>query len=60
MVVVSYAGKAQEDKSIEGLTFATATAADRAHTKASWSWVEVACSCFVMAAIIGAYLYFTG
>jgi len=60
MVVVSYATKAQDIKSIEGLTFATATDANRAHTKASWSWVEVASSCFVMACIIGAYLYFTG
>jgi SSS family solute:Na+ symporter len=60
MVMVSYATKAQDDKAIEGLTFATATDANRAHTKASWSWVEVASSCFVMACIIGAYLYFTG
>lgn len=60
MVTVSYATKAPDYQSIEGLTFATATDANRAHTKASWSWVEVAASCFVMACIIGAYLYFTG
>jgi len=60
MVMVSYATQAPDDKVIEGLTFATATDANRAHTKASWSWVEVAASCFVMACIIGAYLYFTG
>ena len=60
MVTVSYATQAPNYKAIEGLTFATATDANRAHTKASWSWVEVAASCFVLAAIIGAYLYFTG
>ena len=60
MVAVSYATRAPDDKAIEGLTFATATDANRAHTKASWSWVEVASSCFVMVCIIGAYLYFTG
>jgi solute:Na+ symporter, SSS family len=60
MIGVSYATQAPDDKAIAGLTFATATAENRAHTKASWSWVEVAASGFVMACIIGAYLYFTG
>lgn len=60
MVAVSYATRAPDDKAIEGLTFATATDANRAHTKASWSWHEVAASSFVMACILGAYLYFTG
>ena len=60
MIAVSYATPAPDDKAIEGLTFATATAENRAHTTASWSWREVAASGFVMACIIGAYLYFTG
>jgi SSS family solute:Na+ symporter len=60
MVTVSYATPAPDDKAIEGLTFATATAENRAHTTASWSWREVAASSFVMVCIIGAYLYFTG
>jgi solute:Na+ symporter, SSS family len=60
MVAVSYATAAPDDKAIEGLTFATATAENRAHTKDSWSWREVAASSFVMVCIIGAYLYFTG
>jgi SSS family solute:Na+ symporter len=60
MIAVSYATQAPDDKAIEGLTFATATAENRAHTTASWSWREVAASGFVMVCIIGAYLYFTG
>jgi SSS family solute:Na+ symporter len=60
MVVVSYATAAPDYSKIKGLTFATATAEDNAKTRASWSGREVAASVFVMACIIGAYLYFTG
>ena len=45
---------------ISGLTLATATAEDKARTRASWGTAEVAASAFVMAAILGAYLYFRG
>jgi len=60
MVVVSYATAPPDDAAIAGLTFATATGADRAKTRASWSAREVLASLFVLAAILGAYLYFTG
>ncbi len=60
MVVVSYMTAEPEAAQIKGLTFATATAEDKAKTRASWSWREVAASCVVMAFIIGAYLYFRG
>jgi SSS family solute:Na+ symporter len=60
MVLVSYATAAPDDARIAGLTFATAGAENRAKTRASWSAREVLASLFVLACIIGAYLYFTG
>jgi solute:Na+ symporter, SSS family len=60
MVVVSYATPAPDYVRIKGLTFATASSEDNAKTRASWGGMEVAGSAFVLACIIGAYLYFTG
>jgi SSS family solute:Na+ symporter len=60
MVVVSYATAAPDYARIGGLTFATASAENRATTRASWSAREVLASLFVLACILGAYLYFTG
>jgi SSS family solute:Na+ symporter len=60
IVGVSYATETPDYSKIRGLTFATATAEDKAKTRASWSGREVAASCLVLACIIGAYLYFTG
>jgi SSS family solute:Na+ symporter len=60
MVAVSYATAAPDYGRITGLTFATATSEDRAKTRASWSAREVLASAFVLACILGAYLYFTG
>jgi SSS family solute:Na+ symporter len=60
MVVVSHATAAPDYDRIKGLTFATATGEDRAKTRASWSAREVLGSAFILACILGAYLYFTG
>jgi solute:Na+ symporter, SSS family len=60
MVVVSYATKEPDYGRIESLTFGTATAADAKHTRASWGAREALGSAFVLAAIVGAYLYFRG
>jgi SSS family solute:Na+ symporter len=60
MVVVSYATPAQPFQQIKGLTFGTATDEDRARTRASWGWVEVASSVFILVCILWAYLYFRG
>ena len=60
MVVVSYATAAPDYAKIKNLTFATTTAEDNAKTRASWGWGEVAASAFILACILGAYLYFTG
>lgn len=60
MVGVSYLTPAPSETQIKGLTFATATAEDKARTYASWDWRDVLSSAVVLAAILGAYLYFRG
>ena len=60
MVVVSYMSSPPPEAQIRSLTFGTSTADDKRKTRASWDWREVAASAFVLAAIIGAYLYFRG
>jgi SSS family solute:Na+ symporter len=60
MVVVSYMTSPPPVAQIRSLTFGTSTADDKRKTRASWDWREVAASAFVLAAILGAYLYFRG
>jgi SSS family solute:Na+ symporter len=60
MIAVSYATAQPDYARITGLTFATASGDDRAKTRRSWSAREVLASAFVLAAILAAYLYFTG
>ena len=60
MLVVSYMGTAPDERTLGGLTFATASAEDRAHTRAGWDQRDVIASVFVVCAILFAYLYFRG
>ena len=60
MVAVSLATEAPEYGRLKGLTFATATDADKALTRESWQKRDVVASCAILACILGAYLYFTG
>ncbi len=60
MVAVSYMTAEPEYTRIKSLTFGTVTDEDRAKTYASWDWHEVAASAFILACILGAYLYFRG
>jgi len=60
MVVVSHMTAEPDYEKIRNLTFATTTGEDRANTRASWSWREVAGSALVLVCILGAYLYFRG
>jgi SSS family solute:Na+ symporter len=60
MVVVSHMTAAPDYEKIRNLTFETTTGEDRANTRASWSWREVAGSALVLVCILGAYLYFRG
>jgi SSS family solute:Na+ symporter len=59
MVAVSLATAPPDEAQIKNLTFSTTTAEDSAKTRASWGVGEVAASAFILAAILGAYLYFT-
>ena len=45
---------------LKGLTYATETDADRRESRGSWNWRDVAASAFVLACILGAYVYFRG
>ena len=60
MVLVSYLTSAPEYEKIQSLTFGTATGEDNRRTRASWDWRDVLSSAVVLAAILGAYLYFRG
>jgi len=57
---VSYMTSPPSETQIKGLTFGTAKAEDKRQTRASWDWREAAASAFVLAAIVGAYVYFRG
>jgi len=60
MVVVSYMTAPPDGAQIKGLTFATASADDKAKTRSSWGAQEVIFSAVVMVCITFAYLYFRG
>ena len=60
MIAVSYATKEPDYAKIQSLTFETRTAEDKRQTRLSWNWRDVLASAFVLACILGAYLYFTG
>jgi SSS family solute:Na+ symporter len=60
MVGVSYATKEPSYKKIEGLTYATRTAEDRAVSRRSWNKNDVLASAGVLLAILTAYIYFSG
>jgi SSS family solute:Na+ symporter len=59
-VVGSLSSAAPDYQKLSGLTYATATDEDRAATRASWDWREVAGSALVLICILIAYLSFTG
>jgi solute:Na+ symporter, SSS family len=60
MVAVSYATQAPDYDRIKSLTFATTSEGDRTTTRASWDKREVLASAFILACILGAYIYFSG
>jgi solute:Na+ symporter, SSS family len=60
MIAVSLATEKPDERQIRSLTFATATAEDRRQTRASWHLNDLLASGFVLACILGAYLYFRG
>jgi SSS family solute:Na+ symporter len=60
MVAMSYATAVPDYERIKSLTFATASDEDRARTRASWEKKDVFFSAFILACILGAYIYFSG
>jgi SSS family solute:Na+ symporter len=60
MVGVSHMTTVPDPAQIQSLTFATQTKEDRLRTRAGWGARDVLASIFVLACIIGSYLYFRG
>jgi SSS family solute:Na+ symporter len=60
MVSVSYMTEAPALERIQGLTFATTNAHQRAQSRSSWGRGEVIASVLVVVLIVMAYLYFRG
>lgn len=59
MVVVSLFTPKPTDAQLNGLTFSTTVAEDRAASRASWNWVDVTLSLIVVAIILTVMLYFS-
>ncbi|MBS1834033.1 MAG: sodium:solute symporter [Acidobacteria bacterium] len=60
MVAVSLMTAPPKDSEIQGLTFATTSAAEKAASRASWGTGEVVASGLVLVLILASYLYFQG
>ena len=60
MVVVSYMTREPDYNQIRGLTYGTETEEHKKSSQLSWDWRDVAASAFVLAVILGGYLYFQG
>jgi len=59
-IIVSYATRKPDYAKIQGLTFSTLSAEDRAENRATWNWKDVVLSVLLVVAIIIIYTYFTG
>jgi SSS family solute:Na+ symporter len=57
MIGVSYATSEPDYGQIKNLTLGTTTEADKASTRASWTWREVSASLLVLVCILASYLY---
>jgi SSS family solute:Na+ symporter len=60
MVLVSYATKQPDYERIKGLTYGTESDEDRAKSRSTWGWFDVAVSALILVLILAAYLYFRG
>jgi len=58
MVIISFFTKAKDPATITGLYFGSATAEQRAITRASWNKWDVINSAIIIAAVIAFYIYF--
>jgi SSS family solute:Na+ symporter len=60
MIVVSYMTAPPPYEKINGLTYGTTTAEDKAKSRSSWTASDVIFSVVLMIIIVAVYLYFTG
>jgi SSS family solute:Na+ symporter len=60
MVVVSLLTAAPSDHQLAGLTYGTVSQEQRAVSRRSWAWHEVAASALVLVLIAATYIYFSG
>ena len=60
MVLVSYMTREPDYERIQSLTYGTATADDKAKTRGSWDWHDIAASAIILVCIGFAYWYFRG
>jgi len=60
MVFVSYLTAAPSEEKIRGLTYGTLTEEHRRESRDSWGTLDVLASVAVLAAIVAAYIYFSG
>ncbi|MEJ2053806.1 MAG: sodium:solute symporter [Calditrichaceae bacterium] len=60
MIAVSYATNVPVYDKIQGLTYATTSAEDKAESRSSWTRWDVIASVIVCLLILAMYLYFTG
>jgi solute:Na+ symporter, SSS family len=60
MIVVSYLTAAPSEEKLRGLTFGTLTEEHRRESRESWGTIDVLASVAVLAAIVAAYIYFSG
>jgi SSS family solute:Na+ symporter len=58
-VAISFMSEAPSEEKVRGLTFATTVAEDKAASRATWNWIDVTLSVFVLAVILGIFLYFS-
>ncbi len=59
VVIVSYLTPAPSAAQVQGLTYSSLTPEQKAETRASWNWVDVAGTVVVLGLVLGMYLYFT-
>lgn len=60
MYAVSLATPKPSPEQLEGLTYSTATAEQKAETRQSWNWVDIVASIGLIVLIIAIYMYFIG
>jgi solute:Na+ symporter, SSS family len=59
LIGVSLFTAAPSDEQLDGLTYGTTMAADRAASRASWGWTDVVHSIVILTIILGILLYFS-